>query len=180
MVSANLHIMKLKSIVRFFKHLVSNAWQVRQHFSDEALHNIEQAIKISEAAHEGEIRFVVEAGLHPMEILYKKTPRKRAIELFSLFRVWDAEHNNGVLIYLSLADRDVEIVADRGIHQHVGNADWEHICHQMELQFRQGDFEAGVLQGIANIGALLETHFPHSTSNGMKKPNELPNAPIIL
>ena len=76
--------------------------------------------KLAEATHDGEIRFVVEAGLHPYEILFKKTPKKRAIELFGRLNIWDTEHNNGVLIYLLLADRDVEIVADRGIHQHVG------------------------------------------------------------
>jgi uncharacterized membrane protein len=172
--------MKTNPIVRFFKHLVSNVWQVRHHFSEDAMHNIEKAIRASEKLHNGEICFIVEAGLHPMEILYKKSPRKRAIELFSLFKMWDTEHNNGVLIYLLLADRDVEIVADRGIHQHVGNAAWEHICHQMELKFRHGEFEAGVLQGVVDIGALLETHFPYSTSNRTKKQNELPNAPIIL
>lgn len=167
-------------IIRFFKHLVSNVWQVRHHFSEDAMHNVEKAIRSSEKLHEGEICFIVEAGLHPMEILYKKSPRKRAIELFSLFKMWDTEHNNGVLIYLLLADRDVEIVADRGIHQLVGNAAWEHICQQMELKFRRGEFEAGVLQGLADIGALLETHFSYSASNKLKKSNELPNAPIIL
>ena len=172
--------MKLKSISRFFKHLISNVWQVRHHFSESALHNIEKAIRSSEKSHNGEICFIVEAGLHPMEIRYKKSPRKRAIELFSLFKIWDTEHNNGVLIYLLLADRDVEIVADRGIHQHVGNAAWERICQQMEAKFRRAEFEDGVLQGIADIGALLETHFPHSASNEAQKVNELPNAPIIL
>ena len=173
-------MMKLKSIPRFFKHLASNVWQVHHHFSKSALHNIEKAIQASEKSHNGEIRFIVEAGLHPMEILYKKSPKNRAIELFGQFNVWDTEHNNGVLVYLLLADRDVEIVADRGIHQYVGNAGWEHICHQMELAFRRGDFEAGVLQGVADIGAQLANHFPFSTINKTQKINELPNAPIIL
>lgn len=172
--------MKLNTITRFFKHLVSDFWQVHHHFSKSALLNIEKAIQASEKSHNGEICFIVEAGLHPMEVLYKKTPKKRAIELFSLFKVWDTEHNNGVLIYLLLADRDVEIVADRGIHQHVGNAAWEQICHQMELTFRQGNFEAGVLQGVADISAQLANHFPHSTINKTQNPNELPNAPIVL
>ena len=172
--------MKHNPIIRFFRHLISNVWQVRHYFSEDALHNIEKAIRASEKSHDGEVCFIVEAGLYPIEVLYKKSPKKRAIELFSLFKVWDTEHNNGVLIYLLLADRDVEIVADRGIHQHVGTAAWEHICQQMEAKFRCGEFEAGVLQGIADIGALLETHFPYSASNRTKKSNELPNTPIIL
>ena len=167
-------------LIRFLKHLLSTAlptsWQVRKHFSGDAFSRIEKAIKTNEQKHIGEIRFVVEAALHPMEILGKKTPKKRALELFSRFTIWDTEQNNGVLIYLLLADRDVEIVADRGIHQHVGNDGWEHICHAMELQFRRGDFEAGVLQGLTEIGYLLQKYYPANSENS----NELPNAPIIL
>jgi len=167
-------------IARFFSHLISAAkpskWQVHQHFSTAALRRIEQAIKASELTHSGEIRFVVEAGLHPLEIISKKMPKKRAIELFSLLNIWDTEQNNGVLIYLLLADRDVEIVADRGIHQHVGNDGWERICHAMELQFRRGEFEAGVLNGIQQIGALLQQYYP---ADGENK-NELPNSTVII
>jgi uncharacterized membrane protein len=176
-------------IIRFFKHMFSGVWQVHGHFSEAALSNIEQAIKTSEATHDGEIRFVVEAGLHPYEIVFKKTPKNRAIELFGRLNIWDTEHNNGVLIYLLLADRDVEIVADRGIHQHVGNAEWDRICHDMELKFRRGEFEAGVLQGIAEIGAHLHTHYPDdktATKMPAKKPvqrkkkNEISNKSLIL
>jgi uncharacterized membrane protein len=167
-------------IIRFFKHFISMAlpvrWQVRKHFSDDVLKRIEKAIKTSEQTHTGEIRFVVEASLHPIEILCKKMPNRRALELFGRFNIWDTEHNNGVLIYLLLADRDVEIVADRGIHQHVGNDGWNAICHVMELQFRQGNFEAGVLQGLGEISALLQKHYPSAGENS----NELPNTPIIL
>ena len=168
-------------ITRFFKHMVSNVWQVRKHFSETAFNRIESAIAQAEVTHEGEICFIVEAGLHPLEIIHKKTPRKRAIELFSLFKVWDTEHNTGVLIYLLLADHDVEIVADRGIHLHVGNAEWEHICRQMERKFKLGEFESGVIEGITEISAHLHKHFstkPKTSSS--KKTNELPNAPIIL
>jgi uncharacterized membrane protein len=167
---------KQNPILRLFKHMLSGAWQVHRHFSKAALHNIEQAIQACEKNHLGEIRFIVEADLHPIEILFKKTPKKRALELFSQFNIWDTEHNTGVLIYLLLADRDVEIVADRGIHQQVGHDGWEHICHAMELRFRQGDFEAGVLQGIADISALLQQHYPTDT----RKTNEISNKPVIL
>lgn len=167
-------------MTRFFSHVISSVisskWQVHRHFSAAALRRIEQAIKASELTHTGEIRFVVEAGLHPLEIISKKMPKKRAVELFGHLNIWDTEHNNGVLIYLLLADRDVEIVADRGIHQHVSNNGWEAICHAMELQFRRGEFEAGVLNGIQQIGAFLHQYYPAESKNE----NELPDAAMII
>ena len=183
--------MKSSAIFRFFKHLVSHRWQVKRYFSDEALQNIENAIEASEKKHEGELSFVVEAGLHPYEIMFKKTPRKRAIELFGRLHIWDTEYNNGVLIYLLLADRDVEIVVDRGIDKHVGHANWEAICHEMEVMFRRGEFEAGVLHGIVRIGAVLEKYFPLTDAKGIedkdtknksakRKCNEISNKPHIL
>jgi len=179
-------VKKTNPIFRFSKHLVSHRWQVKRCFSDIALHNIEKAIEVSEIKHEGEISFVVEAGLHPYEIIYKKTPKSRAIELFSRFHVWDTELNNGVLIYLLLADRDVEIVADRGIDKYVGHASWSAICNEMEVMFMRGQFEAGVLHGIAQIGAQLERHFPlvdakkTKATTTKKKRNEISNKPHIL
>lgn len=164
-------------ISRFFEHLFSCPWTVKHYFCSTGLAIIEQTIAASEANHTGQIRLVVETGLDINEILFNKTPRKRAIELFSHLHIWDTEHNNGVLIYLLLADHDVEIVADRGINLHVGHARWQQICHGMEAKFRQGAFEGGVLHGIVEIGAELETYFP---SNGQKSKNELPNKPLIL
>ena len=173
--------MKLKSISRFFRHLVSHPWQVGHHFSAEALRNIENAITSSEEKHAGELRFVVEAGLHPYEIVFNKTPRKRAIELFGRLNIWDTEHNNGVLIYLLLADRDVEIVADRGIDKHVGHANWQVICRDMEAQFRRGEFEHGVLQGIAEISVLMQKYFAaNDNKKAKKRRNEISNKPLIL
>ncbi len=163
-------------IARFFKHMLSNPWQVRRYFSEIALHEIQKAITASEKKHGGEIRFVVEAGLHPYEIICKKTPEKRAIELFGRLNIWDTEHNNGVLIYLLLADRDVEIVADRGIDRHVGRDGWEAICHDMEALFGRGEFETGVLYGIEKISAALEQYFPLM---GVNK-NEVSDKPVIL
>ena len=104
-------------------------------------------------------------------------PRQRAIEVFSQLRMWDTEHNSGVLIYLLLAERHVEIVADRGVHARVGDAGWQAICREMEAAFRAGEYEQGVLVGIARITALLAEHFP---AEGIPKPNKLPDAPVIL
>ena len=163
-------------IIRFIKHMFSHPWQVKRHFSAEALRSIEKAISASEKIHAGEIRFVVEAGLHPYEILCKKTPKKRAIELFGRMNIWDTEHNNGVLIYLLLADRDVEIVADRGIDKQVGHNGWEEICREMEALFKKAEFEAGILNGIAHISAALQQHFPQL---GASK-NEVSNKPLIM
>jgi uncharacterized membrane protein len=114
--------------------------------------------------------------LHPVELAMGKTPRQRAIELFARLGVWDTADNNGVLVYLLLADHDVEIVADRGIHGHVGASGWEAICKGMEAAFRQGRFESGVMVGIQQIGEVLQKHFPANVANE----NELPDAPLVL
>lgn len=168
-----------KWIKRFFSHLFSTPWHVGRYFPTATLKAIEQAIKTTENEHLGEIRFVIEADLHPLEILLNKTPKKRALELFSQLGIWDTEHNNGVLIYICLADRDVEILADRAIHQRVGQAGWECICQVMEKHFRVGEFEVGALQGIKLVGELLAKHFPLVSAIKTSR-NELPNTPLIL
>ena len=89
--------------------------------------------------------------------------------------MWDTEHNNGILIYLLMADRDFEIVADRGIHRHTGDAVWEGICHDMEALLQNGDFEAGISAGIAAIAAHLARHYPAAEER-----NEIPDAPTLL
>lgn len=163
-------------VTRTLKHLLVPAWWYRRAFPRAIMHNIEKAIRDSEAHHFGEIRFVVEADLSLSELLRGITARDRAIELFSQLRVWDTEYNSGVLIYLLLADRDVEIIADRGIHNRVGNAAWESICQKMEHEFRQQRFEAGVINGIFKISDLLYQHFPAPRHNL----NELSDKAIVL
>jgi hypothetical protein len=164
---------KLKRIV---KHLLAGHWQVPRVFPSSAMRRIQEAIAESERLHDGELRFAVEAGLEWHQLWRSHSARARAIEVFSQLRVWDTEHNSGVLIYLLLADRKVEIVADRGIHARVGQAGWEAICRQMERRFRAGAFETGVIDGIAAITGLLQQHFPATDDN----PNELPDAPVVL
>lgn len=164
------------SALRILKHLLTPDWVARRIFPRPALTRIEQAIKGSEQSHGGELRFAVEAGLDFLPLLRGITPRQRALEVFSMLRVWDTGHNSGVLIYLQLVDRDIEIVADRGISAKVGQAQWDAICHRMEEAFRARRFEAGVLEGIAEITTLLTTHYPARREN----PDELPDRPVVL
>lgn len=168
--------MAYKLFKRLCKHLGTMPSVTRRYFPVESLRRIEKAIAQSETTHSGQIRFVVEGNLDAMDILRKKTGKKRAIEIFSQLHVWDTEDNNGVLIYLLLADHDFEILGDRGIHHHVGEAGWERISQEMEKRFKQGQFEAGVLYGIEQIGQMLSEHYP---ANGNQR-NELPNAPVLM
>ncbi|BCK87577.1 hypothetical protein MIZ01_1362 [Sideroxyarcus emersonii] len=163
-------------IKRIIKHLSSSQAAMRRIFPRAALENIERTIAEVERTHAGQIRFVVEAALDTRPLLAGQSARERAIEVFSMLRIWDTEHNNGVLIYLLLADRDVEIVADRGVHAKLGNETWETVCRQMEAAFRQGKFEAGVIAGIRSVGGYLALHYPQTGS----KANELPDAPVLL
>jgi uncharacterized membrane protein len=164
------------NIPRVFKNLFNGAWQVRRAFPPQSMQKIEAAIRAAEATHHGEIRFAVEAGLDILPLLRAQSARERAIEVFSDLRVWDTEHNNGVLIYLLLADHDVEIVADRGIHARVGTEGWETICRQMEALFREGRFEEGVLAGLEAVSSHLQRHYPRRGDDI----NELADAPIVL
>jgi uncharacterized membrane protein len=163
-------------IRRIGRHLLEHRWRERRIFSPKTLARIEAAIKAGEATHAGQIRFVVEGALDGRPLFRNQPARERAIDIFSQLRVWDTEHNNGVLIYLLLADRDVEIVADRGINAKVGTAGWEKICTDMEKEFRAGLFEHGVIKGIEEVSRLLAQHFPP----GPGRRNELPDAPVML
>lgn len=164
------------NIKRIVKHLSLGHATLRRHFPRAVLDNIEHTIADVEQTHAGQIRFAVEASLDLSSLLAGQTARQRAIEVFSQLRVWDTEHNNGVLVYLLLADRDVEIVADRGIHVKLGQAVWEEVCQEMEAAFRQGQFGEGVTSGIRRIGHHLAQHYPQTGA----KTNELPDQPVIL
>lgn len=164
------------NLQRWLRHLMTSPARVRRRFPPPVLSAIEAAIRVSEIRHLGEIRFVVEGALGTGALWRGQTARERAIELFSLLRVWDTEHNNGVLIYLLLADRDMEIVADRGIHRRVDPAEWERVCRLMEAHFRNGEFERGVLEAVAAVAAHFEHHYPAAGANA----NELPDQPTVL
>lgn len=164
--------------LRALRHWTAPLWTRAQAFDAEALQRIAEAITQSERGHSGEIRFAVESAL-PWSYVWKKLPaRARAQMVFSKLRVWDTEANNGVLIYLLLAERKVEIVADRGIARQVTPAQWEQICVQMRHHFHAQDFSGGVVAGVQSVGQLLAQHFPLDATQ--RAHNELSNFPVLL
>jgi uncharacterized membrane protein len=161
---------------RVLRHLITDQWSVRRAFPQAAMRAIRDKIGEQERRHGGELRFAVEASLPLLHLWRGQDARSRAVELFGQLRVWDTEHNSGVLIYLLLADKRVEIVADRGIHSKVGDTAWETICGEMQRAFAAGRFEQGVNSGVAAISDLLAAHFPRRKGGA----NELPNEPVVL
>lgn len=159
---------------RALKHLLLPDWAAKRAFPAPARKQVEQAIGASEAQHDAELRFVVEGTLSAAFLF--QSPRKRAEDLFAELGVWDTEHNSGVLIYVQLVDRRIEIVADRGIAAKVAQAEWDTVCRAMEESFRRGRYLEGALEGIERVSRHLARHFPARGAN----PNELPDQPVIL
>jgi len=164
------------NIKRWFRHALMPPWRWCVLFPKKVLGDIERAVKHSEHRHSGELRFAVENALALSQVWRGVSARQRALEVFSNLRVWDTEENSGVLIYLSLVDREVHIVADRGITRRVPQSEWDAIAEAMQKEFRKGDFLSGSLQGIERITMLLAAHFPPGADNR----NELPNKPVIV
>ncbi len=162
---------------RIIRHLVTGQSIVNRAFPPATLTAIEQAIARSETVHDGEIVLAVEASLDLPLLLENQSVRERAIDVFSMLRVWDTEHNNGVLIYLLMADHDIEIVADRGIHVRVEQTIWETACDTMKAAFRHGRFEAGIITGIDTITPVLQRFFPAGSD---KKKEGLSDRPVVL
>jgi len=140
------------------------------------LARIEQALRRIEGQHAGELRFAIETAFDLPELWYGLTPRQRALQVFGQLGVWDTEGNNGVLIYVLMADHDVEIIADREIAARVSQAEWDAVCRDMEDHFRAGRFAQGSEAGIAAVGRLLAKHFP---GHGGDR-DEQPNQPVLL
>jgi uncharacterized membrane protein len=164
-------------IGRALRHLFATHWSTERRFTPAVLGAIEATVSQVEALHAGEIRFVVETALNPAALWHDLAPRARALQVFSQLRVWDTSHNNGVLIYVLLADRAVEILADRGLSERVPQAEWDEICREMERHFKSGDFGRASVAGVHCIGRILARHFP---SVGGSASNELPNQPVLL
>ena len=162
--------------MRLLRHLLALPGAVARAFPSDSLSQIESTIAQSEKRHDGEIRFAVEAALDPLALWRGMTARQRAIEVFSQLGVWDTERNNGVLIYLLLAERDVEIVADRGFNGKVSAAEWEGVCRGMEAALREGRHAAAVVSGVEALSQIVARHFPPAPGGR----NELPDKPARL
>ena len=165
----------MAGLLRLLKHRRLDEADVRRALGPGALQRIAARVAASEAGHGGQIRVCIEGGL-PLSYLRRDAPvRQRAVTMFGKLGVWDTENNNGVLIYVLLADRAIEIVADRGVARRVDAPAWQRVTESMGDAFRAGRFEDGVDQAIDAVGALLSVHFP--LAPGEKNPNELPDAP---
>ena len=163
--------------MRWGRHLVSTRWSLARRFPNATLDAIEAAVGASEARHRGEIRFAIEAALDVRALRRTETPRERAHEVFSELRVWDTHERNGVLIYLLLAERVVELVADRGFDGRVSFAEWQEVCAAIEGAFRAARWHEGALLGIDAVTRLLVREFPRT---GAPDSDEQPNRPKIL
>jgi uncharacterized membrane protein len=163
--------------LRIFKHRWLDEADARRALGAPALKQLQERVAASERQHSGEIRLCIEASL-PLSYLWRNaSARERAVALFGKLRVWDTEHNNGVLIYLLLAEHAIEIVADRGLNRVVDAAQWRALTDGMAEAFRAGRYEAGLNDAVDAVGALLSRHF--GVEAHVANPNELPDAPVV-
>jgi len=163
--------------IRLLKHRWLDERDTRRALDPEALARLQQRVADSERLHSGEIRVCVEAGLPLSYLRRNATAHERAVTMFGKLRVWDTAHNNGVLIYLLLAEHAIEIVADRGLNDRVSAEQWRALVAGMAAAFKAGRFEEGLNEAIDAVGTLLTQHFP--LREGEANPNELPDAPHI-
>lgn len=163
-------------LARLLRHIVQTRFGQRRRFPAGALARIEAAVHRGEQGHDGEVRFAVEAELDLPALWRDQTPRERAVEVFAHLGVWDTERNNGVLLYVLLADRAVEIVADRGFNGRVAPEVWLGICESIQGEFAAGNYEQGACRGIAAVHELIAAHFPAMVGGR----NELPDRPALL
>ena len=162
---------------RLLRHRWLDEADTRKAIPPALLHRLKQRVAASENRHSGEIRICVEAGLPSSYIWRDAAPRERAVAMFAKLGVWDTDHNNGVLIYLLLAERAIEVVADRGLSKRVAPAQWQAMVARMGAAFREGRFEDGLTQALEEVSALLVQHFP--LAPGESNSNELPDEPVL-
>ncbi|WP_299534252.1 TPM domain-containing protein [uncultured Herbaspirillum sp.] len=165
---------------RLLRHLRMTRAAARRIFPSSTLKAIQASIGEGERRHRAQVRLIVEASLSLGAVRRGESARQRAHELFSHYRIWDTEENCGVLVYLNLADRKVEIVADRGINARITREQWQQVCRQMTSGYAQGDYEASTLQALAILHALLESVLPRGDDGSGKATNELSDKPLLL
>lgn len=160
-------------LTRIARHRWADERQVRRAIDAAARERLQARLVASEARHSGEIRVCIEAGL-PLGHLWRRvSPRQRALALFGELGVWDTESNNGVLIYLLLAEHAIEIVADRAVARLVPDTHWSEVLQGMRSAFAAGRFEDGLAGAIDAVDAVLAQNFP--LAPGEANPNELPD-----
>lgn len=162
--------------MRLLRHLFAPS--VRRRFPEDALRRITAAIEAGERGHAGEVCFAVEAALPLRDVIAGVAARDRAAGAFAQLRVWDTQANNGVLLYLLLADHAIEIVADRGFDGRVAPAQWQAVCRRIEARLARGEYEAAVIDGIGALSELVAGGFPRA--GDADDPNELPDRPQLL
>lgn len=167
----------LKHWQRILRHLWKDESDARRAVPADVLERLAQRVTASERRHTGEVRICIEAGLPWSYLRRNASTRERAVTLFGKMRVWDTEHNNGVLIYLLLAEHAIELVADRGLNRHVQPAEWQAMVARLGSAFREGRFEDGLTQALEEVSAVLVTHFP--SAEGAQRANEQPNTPSL-
>ncbi len=165
-------------MLRWARHLWMDQDDVRRQLGLQGLQRLQAHVRASETGHTGEVRLCIEGGLPWSALMQGQSARSRALDLFSSLRVWDTEHNNGVLIYLLLADHRIEILADRGIMQRVGQAPWDALARQLAASLQAHQFEQGLMHAVEGVSRLLVTHFPWDGDT--PNPNELPDAVVVV
>jgi uncharacterized membrane protein len=163
-------------IARIVRHLCAEG-SARRRFPESTLLAIQQAIAAGERTHAGQVCIAIEGALPLSDLLRGRTSRERAAQVFAHLRVWDTQLNSGVLIYVLLPDRAIEIVADRGIAARVDAQQWQAICIQMQERFAAREFERGAVEGVNAVSALLAQQFP---ADAASRSNELPDRPVLL
>jgi len=165
------------------KRLIRHRWMEDSSrlMDSAAIQRLKQRVAASEAQHSGEVRIYIESGLPNSYLMrpgaIRTITRQRALSQFGKLRVWDTEHNNGVLIYLLLAERTIELVADRGLNQFVTPQQWSAMVAKLGEALREGRYEDGLAQAVDEVSLTLQRHFP--MQEGHVRPNELPDQPIL-
>ena len=166
-----------KTFFRVLRHRSQDTTDTRRAIPADMVQRLMERVAASEQRHTGEIRIYVESSLPSSYLWRGADTRERAVMMFSKLRVWDTAHNNGVLIYLMLAEHAIELVADRGIDAHVPAHHWQMVVTRMADAFRSNRYEDGLTQALEEVSAVLVEHFP--ARDTAENPNELPDAPVL-